>query len=64
MIFFFSDKNVNWIVDVGSGLGYLSSALAVDFKLNVMALDASKLNIDGLAKFAQRYEVWCICTCM
>ncbi|KAK8719523.1 hypothetical protein OTU49_013985 [Cherax quadricarinatus] len=35
---------VEWIVDLGSGRGYLSSTLALQYGLNVVAIDSSKSN--------------------
>lgn len=35
---------VDWIVDLGSGRGYLSSSLVLQYGLNVVAIDSSKSN--------------------
>ncbi|XP_066984565.1 probable methyltransferase-like protein 25 isoform X2 [Macrobrachium rosenbergii] len=35
---------VDWIVDLGSGKGYLSTSLALQYNLNVIAIDSSEEN--------------------
>lgn len=41
------DKGVKVVVDVGSGKGYLSSYLALEHRLNVLAVDSSSSNTSG-----------------
>lgn len=41
------NKGVKVVVDVGSGKGYLSSYLALEHKLNVLAIDSSSSNTSG-----------------
>ncbi|KAL7640396.1 UNVERIFIED_CONTAM: hypothetical protein RMT77_008669 [Armadillidium vulgare] len=38
-------KNIAWMVDIGSGLGYLSSILLLEYNYNILALDSSESNI-------------------
>ncbi|XP_042860929.1 methyltransferase-like protein 25 isoform X2 [Penaeus japonicus] len=36
--------DVNWVMDLGSGKGYLSSSLVLQYGLNVLAMDSSPVN--------------------
>lgn len=49
--------NVTHIVDIGSGKGYLSSVLALYYKLNVLGLDSSQVNTHGAQARTEKLEV-------
>lgn len=39
--------DVNWIVDLGSGRGYLSTSLVIQYGINVVAIDSSDINTNS-----------------
>ncbi|KAI8878960.1 hypothetical protein K501DRAFT_227564 [Backusella circina FSU 941] len=49
-----SERDIASIIDLGSGQGYLSRALAFDYNLEVLAVDMSEIQTKGAIKFDNR----------
>ncbi|KAK4293153.1 hypothetical protein Pmani_034130 [Petrolisthes manimaculis] len=51
--------DVNWIVDLGSGRGYLSSSMVLQYGINVVAIDSSQINTNsGLVRNRKLQRHW------
>ena len=44
------ESRVDWVVDLGSGKGYLSEVLSYHYGLKVVAIDSNKTNTEGAVK--------------
>lgn len=52
------------VVDIGSGKGYLTSVLALHYRLHVLGIDCRSTNIDGAIRTTTKLEVLiCQITC-
>lgn len=49
--------DVNWVMDLGSGKGYLSSSLVLQYGLNVLAMDSSPVNTTSALTRNTKLEV-------
>lgn len=50
------DNNSILIIDAGDGKGYLSSRLALEYKLFVIGIDSSQINTNGANKRSEKLE--------
>lgn len=53
----FAGFDANWIMDLGSGKGYLSSSLVLQYGLNVLAMDSSPVNTTSALTRNTKLEV-------
>jgi hypothetical protein len=49
-----TERGISSVIDLGSGQGYLSRALAFDYNLEVLAVDMSEIQTKGAIKFDNR----------
>ncbi|XP_044739703.1 methyltransferase-like protein 25 [Chrysoperla carnea] len=50
------NKNIEYVVDIGDGKGYLSSYLSLKYKLNVLGIDSQSINTTGSSKRLQKLQ--------
>ncbi|KAI8640587.1 methyltransferase domain-containing protein [Parasitella parasitica] len=48
------ERGINSVIDLGSGQGYLSRALAFDYGMEVLAVDMSEIQTQGAVKFDKK----------
>lgn len=57
LFYFFLDKGIHQVIDIGCGVGYLSAFLLIKYQLKVLAVDASSSNIASTLKKGKAFKV-------